>query len=107
VPLFLLATGLALLVIRLFVTEQTQVNASDALQLLYLAVFPTTLGYVFWDMAMRKGNLILIASLSYIIPLASTLISSALLRVSVTPNLWLACGLVIAGAVVCKYSVDD
>jgi drug/metabolite transporter (DMT)-like permease len=107
VPLFLLATGLALLVIRLFVAEQSSFGAGNLLELIYMVVFPTVLGYIFWDLAMRKGNLILIASLSFAIPLASTLISSALLRVAVAPNLWLACLLVIAGAGVCKYSVQD
>ena len=107
VPLFLLATGLALLVVRVFIAEQTSFSPNSILELLYLIVFPTVLGYIFWDIAMRKGNLILIASLSYVIPLASTLISSSFLQVTVTPNLWLACLLVIVGAVVCKYSVED
>ncbi|MCL5997323.1 MAG: aromatic amino acid DMT transporter YddG [Chloroflexi bacterium] len=107
VPLFLLVTGLALLSIRLFVVEHPHLNASNILELVYLILFPVTLGYIFWDIAMRKGNLILIASLSYAIPLASTLISSSLLHVAVSANLWLACLLVIAGAVVCKYSLND
>ncbi len=107
VPLFLLATGAALLLIRLFVAEQSHLSAGGVLPLVYLIVFPTILGYVSWDVAMRKGNLILVASLSYAIPLASTFISSYFLNVGVPEHLWLGCLLVIAGAVVCKYSVED
>lgn len=107
VPLFFLATGLSLLIIRLFVSEYSRFSASSLLELLYVIVFPTALGYIFWDIAMRKGNLILIASLSYGIPLASTIISSVVLQATITPNLWLACLLVIAGAAVCRFSVDD
>lgn len=107
VPLFLLATGLALLAIRLFVAEEPRLGPHVIGELIYMIVFPTVLGYIFWDMAMRKGNLILIASLSYGIPLASTLISSVVLQAAITPNLWLACILVIAGAFVCRVSVID
>lgn len=104
-PLFLLATGLALLLIRLTVAEHSQLEAGSIVELIYLIVFPTTLGYIFWDMAVRKGNLILIASLSYVIPLASTIFSSFFLGVPLTANLWLACALTIVGAGVCKYSL--
>jgi drug/metabolite transporter (DMT)-like permease len=106
VPLFLLATGLALLLVRLFVAEQSHLDANGVLPLVYLIVFPTILGYVSWDVAMRKGNLILIASLSYTIPLASTVLSSYFLGVGVPAHLWLACAFVIAGAAVCRYSVE-
>jgi drug/metabolite transporter (DMT)-like permease len=106
-PLFLLITGLALLMIRLGIAEHTQFDAGNVMGLAYLIVFPTTLGYIFWDVAVREGNLILIASLSYVIPLASTIFSSYFLGVALTANLWLACALTIAGAAICKYSVKN
>ena len=76
-------------------------------ELLYMSIFPTFLAYFFWDRAMRKGNIILVASLSYFTPLLSIIISSLYLRVAVKANLWVACGLVIAGAVICKFSIID
>ena len=107
VPIFLLATGLTLLGLRLFAVEQSHWSTTSVAQLIYVALLPTTVAYIAWDIAMRRGNLILIASLSYIIPLASTIISSILLHVTMSANLWIACILVIAGAVVCRYSVRD
>jgi len=76
-------------------------------ELLYMSIFPTFLAYFFWDRAMRKGNIILVASLSYFTPLLSIIISSLYLQVIIKPSLWIACGLVIAGAVVCKFSIID
>jgi len=76
-------------------------------ELLYMSIFPTFLAYLFWDRAMRKGKIILVASLSYFTPLLSIIISSLYLRVAVNANLWAACGLVIAGAIICKFSIID
>jgi uncharacterized membrane protein len=56
---------------------------------------------------MRKGKIILVVSLSYFTPLLSIIISSLYLRVAVKANLWIACGLVIVGAVICKFSIMD
>jgi len=39
--------------------------------------------------------------------LLSIIISSLYLQVAVKANLWIACGLVIAGAVICKFSIID
>ena len=76
-------------------------------ELLYMSVFPTFLAYTFWDRAMRKGKIILVISLSYFTPLLSIVISSLYLRVIIKSTLWIACGLVIAGAVICKFSIID
>jgi drug/metabolite transporter (DMT)-like permease len=72
-----------------------------------MSVFPTFLAYTFWDRAMRKGNIILVASFSYFTPLLSIIISSLYLQVVIKNNLWIACGLVIVGAVICKFSIVD
>ena len=107
VPLFLLVTGLVLTTIRFMFPEESYWTACVVVELLYMSVFPTFLAYIFWDRAMRKGNIILIASLSYFTPLLSIVISSLYLQVAVKANLWIACGLVIAGAVICKFSIID
>jgi len=107
VPLFLLGTGLVLIAIRFMFPEKSYWTPRVAAELLYMSVFPTFLAYTFWDRAMRKGNIILVASLSYFTPLLSIIISSLYLRVAIKANLWIACGLVIAGAVICKFSIVD
>ena len=70
-----------------------------------MAIFPTLLAYVCWDTAARRGNLSLVAALSYLTPLLSVLVSSLYLDLPVRPQQWLAGALVVAGAVLCKVSV--
>jgi drug/metabolite transporter (DMT)-like permease len=70
-----------------------------------MSIFPTFLAYTFWDKAMRKGKIILVVSLSYFTPLLSIIFSSLYLQVVVKANLWVACALVIVGAIICKFSV--
>ncbi|MCK4241659.1 MAG: aromatic amino acid DMT transporter YddG, partial [Candidatus Atribacteria bacterium] len=107
VPLFLLITGLILTTIRFMFPEESSWTARVVAELLYMSIFPTFLAYFFWDRAMRKGKIILVASLSYFTPLLSIVISSLYLQVVIKPSLWIACGLVIAGAVICKFSIID
>ncbi|MEA2087534.1 MAG: aromatic amino acid DMT transporter YddG [Candidatus Caldatribacteriota bacterium] len=107
VPIFLLGTGLILIAIRFMFPEESYWTPRVVAELLYMSIFPTFLAYTFWDRAMRKGNIILVASLSYFTPLLSIIISSLYLQVAVKANLWVACGLVIAGAVICKFSIID
>ncbi|HBY58049.1 MAG TPA: EamA family transporter [Candidatus Atribacteria bacterium] len=107
VPLFLLVTGLILTAIRFMFPEESYSSPRVVAELLYMSIFPTFLAYFFWDRAMRKGKIILVASVSYFTPLLSIIISSLYLQVAVKANLWIACGLVIAGAVICKFSIVD
>ena len=107
VPIFLLVTGLILTTVRFMFPEESYWTPRVVVELLYMSVFPTFLAYTFWDRAMRKGNIILVASLSYFTPLLSIIISSLYLQIVIKPSLWIACGLVIAGAVICKFSIID
>lgn len=107
VPLFLLASGLLLGVMRLFTPEISHWSAQTLLELAYMAAFPGMLAYILWDLAMRKGNIILIASLSYLTPLFSTLFSTLILRVMPGAFLWLGALLLVTGATICKFSITD
>ena len=105
--LFLFATGLVLLVTRCFFHEHPRWSPGIALKLALYVVFPIGLAYSFWDAAMRRGRMILVASFSYLLPLFSTVVISVYLHVRLTRALWVGCALVIAGAVTCKLSVVE
>ena len=107
VPLFLLAGGLIQMSAKLIAGETSRWNAEALGELGFLTVFPTMLAYVFWDRAMRKGRLVLVAALSYFIPLLSTLVSALYLHTPPGRYIWLACALVIAAAAVCKLSLRE
>ena len=107
IPLFLLASGLVLAGLRLFLAENTQWTTQSLVELVYMAVFPTIIAYAFWDTTMRRGNMILIASLSYLTPLLSIIISSIYLGVGTGLYVWVGCLFVIVGSFTCKLSVED
>ena len=107
VPIFLLATGVILSVLRFAFPEESHWSFRTLIILFYMSIFPTFLAYTFWDRAMRKGNIILVASLSYFTPLLSVIITAVYLQVAVRANLWIACALVIIGAIISKFSIID
>jgi drug/metabolite transporter (DMT)-like permease len=106
VALFMLATGLLLLGLRLFVAEPCGWTARTVLEVLFLAS-TSTLGYALWDIGIRQGDFILISTTSYFTPLLSTLVSCLYLRVLPGPQLWLGCALLIAGAALSRASVAE
>ena len=107
VPLFVLASGLVALPLRVGMGETSAWSPGVVGELLYMALFVTVVAYVFWDQAMRRGNVVLVAAVSYATPLLSTVFSAAYLRVAPGPAIWVACALVIAGAAVCRLAVRE
>ena len=103
---FLLVTGLVLLGARVLHGEESQLTGAALLEAAYMVLFPTLCAYVFWDTAARRGNLALIAAGSYLTPLFSIGVTWLYLGVPITAVQWLGAGLVVAGAVASKLSVD-
>jgi drug/metabolite transporter (DMT)-like permease len=108
VPLFIAVSGAALLVLRWSVTEPPAAWSIGVIgEIIYMGLVPGLLAYLLWDRAVRRGHIIALASLSYFLPLLSTIISCAVLGVPMRPTLWVACGLLIAGAWLCSRSVTE
>lgn len=107
VPFFLLASGLLLGLLRLGRPESTVWTIPTVLQLVYMIGFPGMLAYTMWDIAMRRGEIILVTALSYLTPLLSTIFSTIVLKVRPESTLWLGAVLIVAGAVICKYAITD
>lgn len=104
-PIFLLTTGLTLLALRQVTNEQPTWNWRGVAEACYVAIGPTLVAYTCWDVAARRGNLKVVAPASYLTPLLSVWISSLYLGISLGPQQWLATGLVVTGAVLCKAAV--
>ena len=107
VPIFLFITGLFLLMLRIFFKEESTWSIRVILELVYMVIFPTFLAYSFWDQAMRCGDILLVASLSYLTPILSILISSIYLQININSNLWIASILVVIGALISRYSISE
>ena len=106
VEFFLPATGLVLLALCLVVREPTAWTFRAVGEASSLAAI-TALAYVLWDVAMRKGNLLLVIACSYFTPLLSTVVSCAYLEVSPSPKLWIGCALLVSGSLMTWRSVSD
>ena len=105
VPLFTLAAGLVLLAIRMGFEQPSDWDGRAFAELAFMAVFPVMLAYAFWDRAMRRGNVTLVAAASYFAPVISTVLSAIYLQVDLGWNVWLACVLTVGGAAMAERSV--
>jgi len=106
VGLFIPATGLILLALRLLTTEPTGWSLRAVGEATGLAAV-TTLAYFLWDVSMRKGDLLLVVACSYFTPLLSTAVSCLYLGVSPSPKLWIGCLLLVLGSLITCLSVSD
>ena len=106
VELFIPVTGLVLLAMRLWSNEPTVWNAQAVVEAGLLGAI-TALAYALWDLAMRKGDLVLVATGSYFTPLLSTLVGCVYLKVAPSPKLWIGCALLVAGSLVTWRSVSE
>jgi len=97
VPLFTLGTGVAFSAIRLFRPEPGTWSARVAAEVVLLAL-GTALAYMFWDLAMRQGDMVLVAACSYLTPFLSTLVSCLYLGVLPGAGVWLGCTLIVVGS---------
>jgi drug/metabolite transporter (DMT)-like permease len=106
VPLFMLCTGLLLGGARLLVDEPAQWSPRAVAELAYMVV-GSNLAYAFWERAMRRGDIVLVAAASLFTPLLSTLVSTLYLGARPGPRLWIGCALIIAGAAICRSQVTE
>ena len=108
-PLHLMATGAGLFGLRMLTGTAAAWHPTTTgwIYLAATAVFPVLLGYMLWDIAMRRGHLGIVVSASYAMPLLSTVLAAVVLGVKPGMGLWLACVLVIAGALLCKSALRE
>jgi drug/metabolite transporter (DMT)-like permease len=104
VLLFTLSTGVAFLLLRALRPEAGVWGIRVAAEVAVLALATAT-AYVFWDVAMREGDVVLVASCSYLTPFLSTVVSCLYLGVWPGLTLWLGCLLIIAGSILSWWSV--
>lgn len=106
VLLFTLATGAAFLLMGRLHPEAGTWGIRVVAEVAGLAL-ATAAAYVFWDIAMREGDVVLVASCSYLTPFLSTVVSCLYLRVWPTPSLWVGCLLIIAGSFLSWRSIRE
>ena len=103
---FIGATGVVLIVMRMLAGEQSKWSAGAVGETVALGAI-TALSYALWEVAMRRGNLLLVVACSYATPLLSTLVSCAYLQVAPGPRLWLGCLVLVIGSLISWRSVSE
>lgn len=58
-------------------------------------------GYGLWNSGIMKGNMLLLATLSYFTPIFSTLLSSVILGVALAASFWQGVAMVVVGSIIC------
>ena len=106
VELFVSVTGVVFLILRMLHPEGGSWTLRAGLEVTFLGM-ATALGYLLWDMAMRKGDVVFVAACSYFTPLFSTLLSCLYLHVTAGVSLWLGCLLIVAGSLLSWLAVSD
>ena len=104
VVVWMLLTGVVLGLVGSFLRATPVPGARVGWELAFMAI-SANVAYGFWEHAMRKGNVVLVVSASYLTPLLSTIVSSLYLRVGLGIRLWLGCALVVGGAALCNAAV--
>ena len=106
VSLFLPVTAAVMLVLCCFVDEPRQWTARAVGETLFMGT-ATYIAYIFWDNAMRRGNVVTVIAASYLAPLLSTVVSCVYLAVAPERGLWLGCGALILGSLLSWQAVSD
>lgn len=106
VGFFILATGVLLSLVSLFMPEARHWTWRAVGQVAYLAVFTAFIGTLLWDAAMRRGKIVLVAITSNFLPLITVLATGALFGITPGLPVWIGAGLVVVGTMWSKRSFD-
>ena len=98
VVLFLPITAVILFITCCFIDEPREWSGRSLTEALFLGIATYT-AYTLWDIAMRKGNVVMVAAASYLTPLFSTIVSCLYLAVVPGARLWVGCAVLIMGSV--------
>ena len=98
---FMVATSVVLFAMQMGFAEAHHWSARVYAELAAMSVVSTT-GYWCWDVAMRRGDVPLVATFSYLTPVLSTLFGTLYLGVLPGAQLWIGCGLIVGAAFVCR-----
>jgi drug/metabolite transporter (DMT)-like permease len=106
VEVFILVTGIVFLLLSWARGEGRPWTWQAGAEVAFLGL-GTALGYILWDLAMRKGDIVFVAACSYFTPLLSTSLCCLYLEVAAGVSLWLGCVLIVAGSILSWASVFD
>ncbi len=105
--LFFMATAIALWIKYFLSSESTLVFTVPAILNLALTGVVMGSGYALWNVAILRGNMVLLATLSYFTPVISTLLSSLILGVALGLSFWQGVIMVTMGSLICWWATRE
>lgn len=104
ITLFFMLTALALWIKYVSASQPEMVITLPVLVSLALAALAMGLGYAAWNIGILHGNVTLLASASYFIPVLSAMLAAWMLNASLSINFWQGAGMVSLGSLLCWWS---
>lgn len=95
---FCAVSGLLALICHLLVETTVMPDPRQWLILLGVGLGPVGIAFYAWDFGMKKGDIRALGAMSYGAPLISTFLLVAFGQANATTNVWLACALIVCGA---------
>ncbi|NNN99619.1 drug/metabolite DMT transporter permease [Vibrio sp. B1-2] len=105
--LFFMTTAIALWIKYFLSSESTLVFTVPATLNLALTGVVMGSGYALWNVAILRGNMVLLATLSYFTPVISTLLSSLILGVALGVSFWQGVIMVTMGSLICWWATRE
>ncbi len=105
--LFFMVTAIALWIKYFLSSESTLVFTVPATLNLALTGVVMGSGYALWNVAILRGNMVLLATLSYFTPVISTLLSSIILGVALGLSFWQGVIMVTMGSLICWWATRE
>lgn len=88
-----------------FIFEATVIpNLQEWMAIIALGLGPVGGAFFVWDYGLKNGDIKLLGSFSYAIPLLSTLLLIVLGLSKASYNIWIACALIILGSIISSMS---
>ena len=104
ITLFFILTALTLWVKYLFVPHTPFIITPQVIFSLLLAACAMGLGYAAWNVGILHGNVTVLATASYFIPVLSAVLAAFILGSSLTLTFWQGAAMVSLGSLICWWS---
>lgn len=98
VAVFLLVAGLVALIVSRGQWAESIWSTRAMLSGVYMAIFPNSVAYWLWDVAVRDGDVATLGAVSNLIPVLSTLVGTAVLAIGLRWELIGGAVVVVLGA---------
>ena len=107
VGIYMLVSGLILGIVALNINEPRAFSMKVAGELMYQALFAASIANVFWDVAIKKGNMLVVVLASNFLPIISTVMTAIMLGLEITSSVLFGALLVVLGTIWSKKCFEE